>query len=229
MEKIQALKYAEEACYNGTIVLKAFSSGLEIGSSNWKINTPRRNLVYISNSIFESSQALGFDYGSLLGADLILFSDMSSVNDIEEDFCHIDCSSSNVGNDDKDWISVNTSVSETIIAEEDEITKLLMDNSEILEENDKLNFITCSISDCIREGGSVLIPIGRFGVVLQLLEQISDLLVSLSLEVPIFMISTTAEQALAFTNAIPEWLCEKRQQKIDMARAMYCVYASLDS
>ncbi|KAK8961784.1 hypothetical protein KSP40_PGU013944 [Platanthera guangdongensis] len=111
MDKIQALKYAEEACYSCTIVLKAFSSGLEIGSSNWKINAPRRNLVYISNSIFESSQALGFDYGSLQGADLVLFSDMTSVNDIEEDFCHIGCSTSNVDNDEKDWISVNTSAS----------------------------------------------------------------------------------------------------------------------
>ncbi|KAK8961788.1 hypothetical protein KSP40_PGU013943 [Platanthera guangdongensis] len=67
------------------------------------------------------------------------------------------------------------------MADEDEITKLLLENSEILEENDKMNFITCSIADSVRGGGSVLIPI---------------------------------EQALTFTNAIPEWLCKKRQQKL---------------
>lgn len=33
-------------------------------------------------------------------------------------------------------------------------------------------------------------------------------------QVPIFMISTVAEEMLAFTNAVPEWLCKQRQQKV---------------
>ncbi|KAL0910992.1 hypothetical protein M5K25_019091 [Dendrobium thyrsiflorum] len=213
MEKVQPLKYAEEACYNSMLVLKAFSSGLEIGSCNWKINAPRRNFVYLSSSIFESAQAIDFDYRSLQGADIILFSDMSTINNIEEDCSHIGGSKSDVNKDDKDLILGDASIPRPVLAEDD-ISELLVDNCEILEENDKMSFITSYIIDSVREGGSVLIPIGRLGVALQLLEQISDLLKSLSMEVPIFIISTTAEQTLAFTNAIPEWLCKRRQEKL---------------
>lgn len=213
MKKVQPLKYAEEACYNSTLVLKAFSSGLEIGSCNWKIDAPRRNFVYLSSSIFESAQAIDFDYHSLQGADIILFSDMSTINDMEEDCSHIGGSRSDVNKNDKDLIVGDDSFPRELLAE-DEVSKFLVDNCEILEENDKLSFITSYIIDSIRDGGSVLIPIGRLGIILQLLEQISDLLKSLSLEVPIFIISTTAEETLAFTNAIPEWLCKKRQQKL---------------
>lgn len=82
MQKVQSVKYAEEACYNGTIILKAFSSGLEIGSCNWTINGPRRNITYLSSSVFESAHAMDFDYHSLQGNDIILFSDLSSLNSI---------------------------------------------------------------------------------------------------------------------------------------------------
>lgn len=104
MEKVQSLKYAEEAWYNGTLMLKAFSSGLEIGSCNWKIKAPRRNIVYLSSSIFEPAQATGFDYHSLQGADVILFSDLASTNDITED-CKSD-----LNTDDKDIHEGNGSV-----------------------------------------------------------------------------------------------------------------------
>lgn len=80
MQKVQTLKYAEEACYNGSMVVKAFSSGLEIGSSNWMINGPRRNITYLSSSIFESAYAKEFDYLSLQGNDLVLFSDLSLLH-----------------------------------------------------------------------------------------------------------------------------------------------------
>ncbi|XP_020592966.1 integrator complex subunit 9 homolog [Phalaenopsis equestris] len=220
MEKIQPLKYAEEACYNSILVLKAFSSGLDIGSCNWRINSPRRNFVYLSTSIFESPIAIDFDYRSLEGADILLFSDMSAINDIEEECNLIGGSQSDLNKDDKDLHVGNASIPRACLAE-DELSEFLADNCEILEENDKMSFITSYIVDSVREGGSVLIPIGQLGTVLQLLEQISDLLKSLSLEVPIFIVSTTAEQTLAFTNAIPEWLCKKRQQKLFCGQPLF--------
>lgn len=163
MDQVQSLKYAEEACYNSTFVLKAFSSGLEIGSCNWKINAPRRKLVYLSSSIFKSAQAMDFDYNSLQGADLILFSDMSSMIDMEENFNLIGDSKSYVSNADKVSISANTSISGIFMTDGDEVDEFFMDDNDILEESDKLKFITSSIMDSVREGGSVLIPIGRLG------------------------------------------------------------------
>ncbi|GFP90324.1 putative late blight resistance protein homolog r1a-6 [Phtheirospermum japonicum] len=37
MLKVHSLKFAEEVCYNGTLIVKPFSSGLEIGLCNWNI------------------------------------------------------------------------------------------------------------------------------------------------------------------------------------------------
>lgn len=77
MTKVQRLRYAEEVCYDGTLVIKAFSSGLEIGGCNWVINSPKRNLTYVSGSIFDSGHAMDFDYNALQGSDIILYSDFS--------------------------------------------------------------------------------------------------------------------------------------------------------
>lgn len=84
MQFVRSVKYAEEACFNGAILLKAFSSGLEIGSCNWTINGPRRSIAYLTSSIFRSMHAMDFDYSSLCGNDLVLFSDLSSLANLED-------------------------------------------------------------------------------------------------------------------------------------------------
>ncbi|KAK8494431.1 hypothetical protein V6N12_018095 [Hibiscus sabdariffa] len=126
MKKVQTLKYAEEACYNGTLIIRPFSSGLEIGTCNWTISGPKRNKI---------------------------------------------------------WRMM-------ILA----LIQLLILHQTL--------------------GGSVLVPIDRLGIVLCLLEEMSLLLESSSLKVPIYIISSVAEELLAFTNIIPEWLCKHRQEKL---------------
>lgn len=87
MKKVETVRYGEEACYNGALVIKALSSGLEIGACNWTINGPKRNIAYISSSIFSSSNAMNFDYLALQ-EETIIYSDFSSVesmNDILND------------------------------------------------------------------------------------------------------------------------------------------------
>lgn len=84
MLKVESLKYAEEACYNGTLIVKAFSSGLEIGSCNWSITGPKGSIAYISSSVFASAAAMSFDYKALQGSDVILYSDFSSCNASEQ-------------------------------------------------------------------------------------------------------------------------------------------------
>lgn len=88
MQKVETLRYGEEACYNGALVIKAFSSGLEIGACNWTINGPKRDIAYISSSIFFTSNSMNFDYLALREKETIIYSDFSSLefmNDIEND------------------------------------------------------------------------------------------------------------------------------------------------
>ncbi|XP_021297327.1 integrator complex subunit 9 homolog isoform X2 [Herrania umbratica] len=159
MRKVQTLKYAEEACYNGNLIIKAFSSGLEIGTCNWTINEKMEN----DNTYFDTVASLNFS---------------DDVNNLEE------------------------------------MAASLLKDDESMEEMEKLAFICTCALDSVRGGGSVLIPIDRLGIILGLLEHMSVLLESSSVKVPIYVISSVAEELLAFTNIIPEWLCKQRQQKL---------------
>ncbi|KAL5702599.1 non-specific serine/threonine protein kinase [Ranunculus cassubicifolius] len=138
---------------------------------------------------------MGFEYQSLCGNDIVLFSDFSSCDGIIGS-----------GND----------------ASRGDLEKeKLINTDESSEELDKLAFICSCAIESLQRGGSVLIPCGRVGMVLQLLEQISIFLESSNLEVPIFMVSTVAEEMLAYTNIIPEWLCKQRQENLYSGEALF--------
>jgi integrator complex subunit 9 len=59
---------------------------------------------------------------------------------------------------------------------EDENVQILCKNDDIAEEIERISFICSSIIDTIKSGGSVLVPIGRLGVILLILELLSETL-----------------------------------------------------
>ncbi|XP_043721024.1 uncharacterized protein LOC122668538 [Telopea speciosissima] len=183
MQKVQSVTFAEEVCYNGTLILKAFSSGLEIGTSNWPIHGPRRNITCLSSFIFESAHAMSFDYSSLQGNDLILFSDLSMLHD------EVDVSKDSLAHKNQIESEVNhpTACGFSALRNNDNDGKnfiqSLIGTEEYSEEMDKLAFICSYAIDSVTQGGYVLVPIGRLGIVLQLLEQISQSLASANLNV----------------------------------------------
>ncbi|KAK9138763.1 hypothetical protein Sjap_009357 [Stephania japonica] len=211
MHKVQTLKYAEEACYNGALVIMAFSSGLDIGTCNWTISSSKSRIAYLSSSIFYSLHAMSFDYDSIRANDVVLFSDFSSmmVTDSNGGSCS---SQSAMTIDTMDPCDENFSKA---------TTDALADANESSDEMDKLAFICSYAVDSVGNGGSVLIPYGRVGIMLQLLELMFALLESSSLEVPVFIISSVAEEMLDFTNVVPEWLCKERQEKLYSGEALF--------
>ncbi|KAK3162792.1 hypothetical protein QOZ80_1BG0093810 [Eleusine coracana subsp. coracana] len=161
---------------------------------------PRASITYLPSLVFVSAHAIDFDHGSVKENDVILFSDFSSLNDMDED---------------------NEKLEEGAMDETNGNISYLCNNDDIKEEIERISFICSCIIDAIKSGGSVLIPIGRLGVILLLLEHISELLHSSSMKVPIFMISETAEEIIPFTNALPEWLCKSRQEKLFAGEALF--------
>ncbi|TVU36110.1 hypothetical protein EJB05_18026, partial [Eragrostis curvula] len=200
MQKIKTVKYGEEVCFNGILMLKAYSSGLELGNCVWSIKGLRASITYLPSSVFVSAHALDFDYGSLKENDIILFSDLSSLNDMDKD---------------------NEKLDEHAMDETDENSSYLCNNDDIKEEIERISFVCSCIIDAIQSGGSVLVPIGRLGVILLLLEHLSELLNSSGMKVPIFMISESAEEIIPYTNALPEWLCKSRQEKLFSGEALF--------
>ncbi|CAO2181984.1 unnamed protein product [Urochloa humidicola] len=217
MQKIQPVKYREEVCFNGIFMLKASSSGLELGNSVWTIKGPRASITYLPSSVFVSAHALDFDYSSLKENDVILFSDLSSLNGMDEDNEELDGHAMN----ETDSSLHRHSLLRDDVSDADEKIPFLCNNDDITEEIERISYICSCIIDAIKSGDSVLIPIGRLGAILLLLELMSEMLHSSSVKVPIFMISETAEEIIAFTNALPEWLCKSRQEKLFSGEALF--------
>ncbi|XP_004512875.1 uncharacterized protein [Cicer arietinum] len=191
MLKINTLNYAQEACYNGTLVIKAFSSGLEIGSCNWILNGPKGDIAYLSSSCFFSAHAMTFDYHSLQKSCALIYSDFSFLSDAQDI-------------EDGDNYSDPTS----------DLDRSNLNSDENLEEKEKLVFICSCAVESVKDGGSVLIPINRLGTILQLLGEMTTLLEASAMQVPVYIISSVAEELLALLNIIPEWLCKQRQERL---------------
>ncbi|CAH9077262.1 unnamed protein product [Cuscuta epithymum] len=217
IEKVHCLKYAEESCYNGTLTLKAFSSGLEVGACNWTIVSPKGSITYLSGSIFSSETAMSFDYISLQKSDVLLYSGYapSDIDNVDGD----NCFSSPAKND-------SSYPSDTFM---EDTEKYLLDPSEYNEEMEKMNFLCSCVLDSVNAGGSVLIPIGRPGIMLQLLENVGLSLESSNLKVPIFVVSSVAKELLAFSNVIPEWLCKRKQDKLYAGQPLFSHVEMLNS
>lgn len=199
MLKIHTLNYAEEACYNGTLVIKAFSSGIEIGSCNWTLNSPKGDIAYLSGSSFISAHAMSFDYHSLQGTCALIYSDFLSLSDTQD-------------GEDGDNYSVPTADKLLPMSSQD-LDGFDHNSDEISDEKKKLAFICSHAIECIKEGGSVLIPIDRLGTILLLLEEMTTSLEASDMKVPVYIISSMAEELLALLNIIPEWLCKQRQER----------------
>ncbi|CAL0326246.1 unnamed protein product [Lupinus luteus] len=198
--KVHTVKYAEEACYNGTLVIKALSSGVEIGSCNWVLNGPKGDIAYLSSSSFISAHAMSFDYRSLHGTNVLVYSDFSSLCDTQDI-------------EDGDNYSVPTADKLLPMSFQD-FDEFNLNSDENLEEREKLIFISSCAIECVNGGGSVLIPVNRLGTILQLLEEIATSLDASALKIPVYIISSVAEELLAFLNIIPEWLCKQRQERL---------------
>lgn len=217
MQKTQPVKYSEEVCFNGMLMLKASSSGLELGNCVWSIKGPRASITCLSSTVFVSAHALDFDYNSLKENDIILFSDFSSLNAMDEDNENLNVN----GTDENGTLLCDDSVLRENGVNEDKNFQCLSINDDIADEIERIGFICSCIMDAIKSGGSVLIPIGRLGVILLILEYISETLHFSNMKVPIFMISGAAEKTIAFTNAVPEWLCKPRQEKLFSGEALF--------
>ncbi|KAL1338780.1 hypothetical protein HN51_033372 [Arachis hypogaea] len=197
--KIQKLKYAEEVCYNGILVIKAFSSGVEMGSCNWILDSPKGDVGYLSNSSFISSQVAAFDYQSLQGTDTLIYSDFSSLNSTE---------------DVKDEENESVQLADKLPMSSHGLVGLYHNAKEDSEEMEKLAFICSCAIESIKGGGSVFIPINQFGIFLQLLEEVSKAIDASAMKVPIYIISSVAEDLLAYLNIVPEWLSRQRQERL---------------
>ncbi|KAL1532104.1 non-specific serine/threonine protein kinase [Salvia divinorum] len=135
--------------------------------------------------------------------NIAYISNFSSLNALEQ-----------VGNDEDRSGLANYLSNSSSADVNSETRSALLSTDEYLEEIDKLDFICSCSMDSIKAGGSILIPTGRLGIILQLLERFELHLTSENMKVPIFVISSVAEELMTFTSIIPEWLGQQCQDRL---------------
>jgi integrator complex subunit 9 len=67
-----------------------------------------------------------------------------------------------------------------------------LNSNENLKEKEKLVYVCSCATECVKNGGSVLIPINRLGTVLQLLEEMTTLLEASAMEVSFLVLICSA-------------------------------------
>lgn len=79
-----------------------------------------------------------------------------------------------------------------------------LNSDEILEEKEKLVFICSCAIECVKDGGSVLIPISRLGTILQLLEEITSSLEVSAMKVSLLVLIDSVVMITKITKTMME-------------------------
>ncbi|KAL3729052.1 hypothetical protein ACJRO7_033623 [Eucalyptus globulus] len=132
-----------------------------------------------------------FNYNALRLCDVLIYSDFSSLDNLE---------TANKGSNYTTLEDSSTSRYHVFFIycdETNDLEELLLHADESSEEMEKLNFIcSCAVDACW-----------------YLRKCVFDMYAS-ECFVPIFVIWSVAEELLAYTNIIPEWVCKQRQEKL---------------
>ncbi|KAK4770597.1 hypothetical protein SAY87_031129 [Trapa incisa] len=140
-----------------------------------------------------NAHALEFDCHPLQGNDVILYTDSLFPNTFE----HSNADRSSIAAENPPCLS------------------------ETSEEREKLDFICSCVIASVKSGGSALIPIDQLRILLALLEMLLFQLENSDIKVPVYVVSSVAEEMLAFTNIIPEWLCKPRQEQLFSGASLF--------
>ena len=185
MSKVTGLSYGQSVLLFGAGSATPSSSGFAIGACNWTLETMSHKLVYLAaSSVATKRHPLPLDRVALQGSDVCIVSGIarppymnpdSMVGELLSRIGESPCLLTTV----RGWLSgIPHAVAYPLF------------------------FPALTI----RIGGSVLLPSYSSGIVYDLIDATIQHLMSLNLvNVPIFMISKTAEHSLAYANIFSEW------------------------
>lgn len=173
----------------GALEISPISSGFCLGSANWIMTTGMEKISYISGSSTLTTQAKPINQNSLKNSDVIIMSGLTQAPHINPDAILGDLCL-NVGGDKK---------------KQKKSQKILFQNS----------FFYFFPVLTLRNNGTVLIPCYPSGVIYDLFEILSQKLDESGLStIPMFFISPVAENSLAYSNILAEWLSSTKQNKV---------------
>ena len=85
----------------------------------------------------------------------------------------------------------------------------------ILNPDQMLSNLCTEVAYALKSGGNVLIPCYSTGVIFDLFEHLIAHLNHCGLsQIPLYFLTPVADQSLAYSNILAEWLCQARSQKV---------------
>ncbi|EFJ15335.1 hypothetical protein SELMODRAFT_422724 [Selaginella moellendorffii] len=211
MERIQTLRYGEEAPIDGCVVLTPYSSGQGIGASNWVIKGPCSSVTYVSSCDVAAAAAscASQDLTSLDGSQVLLVSAKQPTSSVEK--LEMDTEAEPRSRlTTRPWVNARVEFITSHNAKPRMANSVLSEKREP-QQRSLLAQVANAAADALSKGGSVLIP-----------TSVSDTVLARSfLCKSIFYVSPSAQEFLAFTNTVPEWLSSSRQEKLYNGESLF--------
>jgi integrator complex subunit 9 len=198
VQKITPLSYAQPVSVYGTFKATALSSGYNLGSANWMLETEFEKIVFLSTSSTATARhPESLAYRELKGADVCILTD---INRHERPLQGPPVMER----------SVLFHPSVTLVTE-------VGDNAANM-----LNELGSHVGMIVGGGGDVLIPCYASGLVYDLIDYLRGYLNSMNLQsTNMFFVSPIADHSLAYSNISAEWLCDKKQENAFIAEAPF--------
>ncbi|XP_024544439.1 integrator complex subunit 9 [Selaginella moellendorffii] len=221
MERIQTLRYGEEAPIDGCVVLTPYSSGQGIGASNWVIKGPCSSVTYVSSCDVAAAAAscASQDLTSLDGSQVLLVSAKQPTSSVEK--LEMDTEAEPRSRlTTRPWVNARVEFITSHNAKPRMANSVLSEKREP-QQRSLLAQVANAAADALSKGGSVLIPTSVSDTVLELIETISQEVSCAKVSGKIFYVSPSAQEFLAFTNTVPEWLSSSRQEKLYNGESLF--------
>ncbi|XP_024534809.1 integrator complex subunit 9 [Selaginella moellendorffii] len=221
MERIQTLRYGEEAPIDGCVVLTPYSSGQGIGASNWVIKGPCSSVTYVSSCDVAAAAAscASQDLTSLDGSQVLLVSAKQPTSSVEK--LEMDTEAEPRSRlTTRPWVNARVEFITSHNAKPRMANSVLSEKREP-QQRSLLAQVANAAADALSKGGSVLIPTSVSDTVLELIETISQEVSCAKVSGRILYVSPSAQEFLAFTNTVPEWLSSARQEKLYNGESLF--------
>eukprot|EP00850_Spirogloea_muscicola_P003182 SM000012S25444 [mRNA] locus=s12:1173723:1178319:- [translate_table: standard] len=210
LEMVHGLHLGEEELLSSVLRVVPVGSGAGIGSCNWvlKDSASGRCVSYVASSTAARTPFAPLDLPTLGRSQDLLFSSLA----MPAPPAALSCSDAREGMPASAGLDADVGTAPTPALElgAQGMTEELRRQA-TQRRNSQLAAATRAACMAIDRGGSVLLPADPCGVELELIEQLAAQVQTRS--IPIFYISSIAEEALAYANIVPEWLSLERQEK----------------
>ncbi|KAK3240621.1 hypothetical protein CYMTET_49558 [Cymbomonas tetramitiformis] len=206
LSKVSGVHYSQDVSIAGGLLkATAFAGGLHLGSASWVIEGGGRKLVYMGSASLVDAKCCSLDRNPLRFADALLLSSVALPPP---------------PNQDRGTLS---DVQEALVRKPSLSLLSQPPTPASQDRHSAFKAIPNAVTDVVRDGGNVLLPVGSGDLVHELIDEIASALKAARLEAkPLYFVSPAAQRSIAHASINMEWMTPAQRDKVyDKASAPY--------